>query len=386
MKVCVACYGRFHAYNLADQLFAHGHLHSLITGYPYFKARQHTSLSRSLVRTLPHITALGHLGRRLPKWAACGLDEERGLTHAWDQAVARRIPEGIDILDTYAGMSLQTIRRARAKGIKTVLERGSSHRAFQMSILEEEHRRFGMPFEHDPAMMERELREYEETDAIAIPSSYVRKSFLERGVSSTKLLQVPYGVDLSRFRPEPKKDDVFRVIFVGGFSLRKGVQYLLDAWRRLSLCDSELCFIGGHDPKLLEHLGFSNIPRTRFLGPVPNAELRHAISQGDIFVLPSIEEGLALVMAQAMACGLPVIHTTNTGGADLVRHGIDGFEVPIRDADALAEKIQIFHDDRSLARYMGQNALERVKSLGGWSDYGVRTIQGYKRLLGHATG
>jgi glycosyltransferase involved in cell wall biosynthesis len=386
MKVCVACYGRFHSYNLADQLFAQGHLHSLITGYPYFKARQHTSLPRSLVRTLPHITALGHLGRRLPKWAACGLDEERGQTQAWDRAVARRIPDGIDILDTYAGMSLQTIRRAHAKGIKTVLERGSSHRAFQMSILEEEHRRFGLPFHHDPAMMERELREYEETDAIAIPSTYVRESFLNQGVSSTKLLQVPYGVDLRRFRPEPKQDDKFRVIFVGGFSLRKGVQYLLDAWQRVGFHDSELWFIGGHDPELLKHLGYSGLPHARYLGPVPNAELRHSISQGDVFVLPSIEEGLALVMAQAMACGVPVIHTTNTGGADLVRPGVDGFEVPIRDVEALAEKIQLLHDDRPLARHMGQNALERVKSLGGWSDYGARTIQGYERLLGHAVG
>lgn len=386
MRVCVACYGRFHAYNLAAQLFAHGHLHSLITGYPYSKARQHTTLPRSVVRTLPHVTALSHIGQRLPKWASWGFHAERGQTGAWDRAVARRIPDGIDILDTYAGMSLQTIRRAHSKGIKTVLERGSSHRAFQMSILEEEHRHFGLAFHHDPAMMERELVEYEETDAIAIPSSYVRKTFLERGFDSSKLLQVPYGVDLSRFRPEPKNDDVFRVIFVGGFSLRKGVQYLLDAWRRLKLHDSELWFVGGHDPGLLKHLGFSDIPRTRFLGPVPNVELRHAISQGDVFVLPSIEEGLALVMAQAMACGLPVIHTTNTGGADLIRPGIDGFEVAIRDADALAEKIQIFHDDRMLARHMGQNASERVKSLGGWSDYGVRTIQGYERLLGHATG
>lgn len=386
MKVCVACYGRFHAYNLADQLFAHGHLHSLITGYPYFKARQHTSLPRRLVRTLPHITALSHFGRRLPKWAAWGFDKERGQTQAWDRAVAYRIPDGIDILDTYAGMALQTIRRAHARGIKTVLERCSSHRAFQMSILEEEHLRFGLPFRHDPAMMERELREYEETDAIAIPSSYVRETFLARGFDSSKLLQVPYGVDLSRFRPESKNDDVFRVIFVGGFSLRKGVQYLLDAWRRLRLHDSELWFIGNHDPELLTHLGFSDLPHARFLGPLPNAELRHALSQGAIFVLPSIEEGLAYVMAQAMSCGIPVVHTTNTGGADLIRPGIDGFEVPIRDVEALAEKIQLFHDDPMLARHMGWNALERVKSLGGWSDYGVRTIQGYERLLGHAAG
>lgn len=381
MKVCVSCYGRFHAFNLAEQLHEHGFLHSLVTGYPYFKVRSHTALPRQVVCTLPHVPAMGHLVRRLPKWLACGLDEEYGQTRLWDSAVSRRIPAGIDILDTFAGMSLNTIQAARAKGIRVVLERGSSHRLFQMNILAEEHQRFGLAFHHDARMMDSELREYEVADRIAIPSGFVRRSFLEQGVAEDKLLQVPYGVNLARFKPEAKRDDRFRIVFVGGFSLRKGVQYLLEAWRNLRLTDSELVFIGNHDQRLLRHLGYQDVRNVRYLGPVPNAALRHAISQGDALVLPSIEEGMALVMPQAMACGIAVIHSENTGGADIVRPGLDGYEVPIRDPGTLALRIQQLHDDREFTRFLGRNALERVQALGGWSEYGRHTIEGYRQLL-----
>ncbi len=382
MRVCVSCYGRFWAFNVAEQLHAHGHLHTLMTGYPYFKVRQHTTLPRHRLRTLPHVTAVCHLGRMLPKTMSCGLDSQWGQTRLWDQAVSRRIPQGIDLLDTYAGMSLKTIRVAKKRGIRTVLERGSSHRAYQVKILEDEHRRFGLPFHHESEMMEAELQEYAETDAISIPSGFVRRSFLEQGVSASKLLQVPYGVDLSRFRPEPRLDDRFRILFIGGFTLRKGVPYLLEAWSMLRLVNAELWFVGGPDPTLLEHLGHVNTPGVRFCGVVPNAQLRHTISQCDAMVLPSVEEGLAMVIPQAMACGIPVIHTSNTGGSDIVRPEVDGYEVPIRDAQAIAEKIQRFHDDRDLARHMGRNALHRVQSLGGWSEYGRQTIAGYRRILG----
>jgi glycosyltransferase involved in cell wall biosynthesis len=384
MKVCVACYGRFHAFNLAEQLHEHGHLQSLVTGYPYFKVRSHAALPRQLVRPLPQVTAMCHLGRRLPKWLALGLDEEYGQARLWDLTVSRRLPAGIDILDTYAGMSLTTITKARERGIRVVLERGSSHRLFQMNILAEEHRRFGRAFHHDGRMMDAELQEYDAADRIAIPSGFVRRSFLEQGVSAGKLLQVPYGVNLARFRPEARHDDRFRIVFVGGFSLRKGVQYLLAAWQKLRLTDSELVFIGTQDPELLRHLGYQHVSNVRYAGPIPNAELRFSISQADVLVLPSIEEGLALVMPQAMACGVAVIHSANTGGADIVREGVDGYEVPIRDADALALRILQLHDDRDLARQMGRNALERVQGFGGWAEYGRRTIEGYRQLLGES--
>ncbi len=99
-------------------------------------------------------------------------------------------------------------------------------------------------------------------------------------------------------------------------------------------------------------------------------------------VLPSIEEGLALVQAQALACGCPVIASTNTGGEDLFTDGVEGFIVPIRDADAITRGLELLAGDADLQARMSEAALQRVRKLGGWEDYGDR----WERLLFQLTG
>jgi starch synthase len=101
-----------------------------------------------------------------------------------------------------------------------------------------------------------------------------------------------------------------------------------------------------------------------------------------VLVLPSIEEGLALVQAEAMACGCPVICSTNSGGEDLFTDGVEGFIVPIRDAAALRERMQQLAEDPGLQKTMREAALRRVQSIGGWTEYGER----WERLLKELTG
>jgi glycosyltransferase involved in cell wall biosynthesis len=116
--------------------------------------------------------------------------------------------------------------------------------------------------------------------------------------------------------------------------------------------------------------------------PFPEFELHKYYSQGSVFCLASIQEGLAMVLPQAMACGLPVICTTHTGGEDMVRDGQDGFIVPIRDVEALKERILFFYTNRDACKEMGYSAQQRVKSGYTWVDYGNRMIGEYKRILG----
>jgi glycosyltransferase involved in cell wall biosynthesis len=108
------------------------------------------------------------------------------------------------------------------------------------------------------------------------------------------------------------------------------------------------------------------------LGSLPQSELAALMSRSHVLALPSIEEGLALVQAQAMACGCPVICSTNTGGEDLFTDGVEGFIVPIRDPIALANRLQQLADDPDLQRSMRAAALHRVRSIGGWKEYGDR--------------
>jgi alpha-maltose-1-phosphate synthase len=106
------------------------------------------------------------------------------------------------------------------------------------------------------------------------------------------------------------------------------------------------------------------------------------MSASHLLVLPSVEEGLALVQGQAMACGCPVLATTATGAEDLFSDGVEGFIVADRDVDALTQRMQEIADDPALQKRLSEAALLRVKSLGGWDQYGDT----WDRLLHELTG
>src|ERR1700690_826861 len=103
---------------------------------------------------------------------------------------------------------------------------------------------------------------------------------------------------------------------------------------------------------------------------MPQNQLKNVMSRSHVMVLPSVEEGLALVQAQAMACGCPVVGTSHTGAEDLFSDGQEGYIVPIRDVSALAERLQHLADYPEQRTQMGQRALAKVKSYGGWHRYG----------------
>jgi glycosyltransferase involved in cell wall biosynthesis len=210
----------------------------------------------------------------------------------------------------------------------------------------------------------------------------VKSTFLERGVSKDKLVHVPYGVNLAHFHPVPKQDDTFRIIYCGSIGLRKGVHYLLQTLHELKLPQAELWLIGSLTGEMRPFLARFSSSAIFHKGPFPESELHKYCSQGSVFCLASTEEGLAMVLPQAMACGFPVICTTHTGGEDTVRDGQDGFIVPIRDVEALKERIHFFYTNRDACKEMGYSAQQRVKSGYTWVDYGNRMIGEYKRILG----
>ena len=105
------------------------------------------------------------------------------------------------------------------------------------------------------------------------------------------------------------------------------------------------------------------------------------MSASHVLVLPSIEEGLALVQAQAMACGCPVIASPHTGSEDLFSNEVEGFIVPVRDASALAGRMQQLADHPELRAQMSAAALARVKRAGGWKDYGRQAAAIYSELI-----
>ena len=284
-----------------------------------------------------------------------------------------------------SGSALKTGEVARERGSKFVCDRGSSHIRFQDRILREEHKLQGIAFAGiDTRVIEREEEEYELADAITVPSSFALESFVGLGVSRSKLRLAPYGVDLTRFTPVGIPDDSnFQVLYVGRLSIQKGIPYLVDAFNRLRHARKQLTLVGTLDPLLTDLIRkATSQPNIRALGAIPQIHLREIMSRSHVMVHPSIQEGLAMVQAQAMACACPVIATENTGALDLFKDGSEGFIVPIRDSKALADRLQTLADMPDRRKQMSAAALQRVRSAGGWSDYGQR-MHGIFREIAH---
>jgi glycosyltransferase involved in cell wall biosynthesis len=379
VNVTLSVGGKFQAFDLAQQLLKRGHLARLITSYPRFEVKKY-GIPRDKVRSVILKEVIDRGWGLAPEVLRRRFDSQYLAVDLFD-LIARNLLPRADIFVGWSGFSLRSLRAAKRRGMVTVLERGSSHIAYQNDVLAEEYQRFGVQRRPThPRILDKELREYEEADYIAVPSLFAKRSFVARGVPESKLIHVPYGVNLSMFKPVPKRDDVFRVVFGGGLTLRKGVHYLLQAFAELKLPNSELLLIGPVTDEIRPFLArYAGTYRRMDYQPLDR--LHEVYSQGSVFAIASIEEGLALVQAQAMACGLPLVATTNTGAEDIARDGVDGFIVPIRDVEALKLRLAQLHESPGMRAQMGESARRRVSTGFTWDDYGGRMIAAYERIL-----
>ncbi len=382
MKVAISVPGRFHLFNLAQQLLKRDYLSQLITSYPKFEVVKY-GIPRDKVSSILIKEVLFRGWQKLPEILGNVYNPQYFIHQVFDSLACRALKK-IDIFVGGSSVSLKTMEKAKSMGAIAVIDHGSSHIIYQNDILNEEYEKYGVKIKTfclpHPKIIEKELMEYSKADYIFIPSSFVKRTFLEKGIDEKKIIQVPYGVDLSNFRQVPKNDGVFRVVFAGGMCLRKGVHYLLKAFSELNLPNSELILIGSINEEIKPF--FKKYDGSfKWLGHIPQKDLYRHYSQSSIFVIMSIEEGLALVQPQAMACGLPVICTANTGGEDIIRDGRDGFVIPVRDVEKLKEKLVYLYENPEICRRMGQSAKERVSSGFTWDDYGDKMISAYEKIL-----
>lgn len=386
MRIIQTVFGAFHHFELARQLNKRGHLQQIYSTWPWARL-QREGLPRDLVRTFPWI----HVPEMVLARAKVNnprVSDELGYANAltfdrWTDRQLRRSPAP-DAIIAISGSSLRTGVSLKARGSRFICDRGSSHQRYQEVLVSEEFRRWGVDRPvSDIRDTLREERIYEVADAITVPSRFAARSFIESGVAAEKMHVIPYGVRLELFRKEgePPKER-FQVLFAGAVGLRKGFPYLLEAFAKVKHPSKRLRVAGAVQPEMTRVLERLPGEHVEFLGNVSQQHLVKLMSTSHAMVLPSIEEGLALVQGQAMACGCPVVASTNTGGEDLFTDRVEGFIVPVRDADALAERLQMLAEDPALQQRMSEASLVRVRSLGGWQDYGDQWESLLLRLTG----
>jgi glycosyltransferase involved in cell wall biosynthesis len=280
--------------------------------------------------------------------------------------------------DFYIALSstgLETAIKASKFDKKFICDRGSTHIVHQDELLASEYSRWGMKYKKiDPRVVDRELQEYELACAITVPSTFAAGGFIEKGVDSKKIKIIPYGVDSRFFVPstDPLSHIKNRILFVGNFTLQKGVFDLLSTFKKLRAPGKKLILVGSRDEHVWSHAKKSGYvdDSVEWLGPLSKKELLVQYQQAAFMVFPTIQDGWGLVVTEAMAAGCPVISSRNSGSSDYIEHGDDGFLFDAKDQVGLLHYMEMMCSDDSLRDSVAINARTKALEFGNWSAYG----------------
>jgi glycosyltransferase involved in cell wall biosynthesis len=336
-------------------------------------------LTRPMVEGVYLAATRFRAGRR--RWERLGRWRNRIFDRSVARALDRERPAAVICFDTCA---LETFRAAHRLGIRAILDQSSAPLWLARNLFAREAERWpdfadSLP-RAESLSDERLARDREEmllADAILAPSRYVREALIASGAPPERVLDVPFGADLERFTPgRPAADGVFRVLYVGRLSQAKGIAQLLEAFGRLRLPHAQLEFVG-------DIVGAGRwLPRYRdafiWRQQVPQHALADFYRRADVFVLPSLHEGSALVTYEALASGVPVIATPNAGS--VVRDGVEGFLVPAAEIEPLAERLLELYRDPERRNEMARAARRRAEEF-SWTAYGERLAAAVASVL-----
>ena len=334
----------------------------------FLRKRYYKHLDARQVRIHPLPAAVMQFALRLPQSSMSQYRWVLWYNQQFDDWVASHLPEFGNLAFGYESSSLQTFRRAKELGIPCVLYQPVACAERAEEILEEERQCF--PHLADtlrynwfpPEELERRREERRVADAVICASSFTRDSLVEAGVEADRIYVEPYGVDQKVFSPSADKFPRFSVIWASAYTQTKGIGYLLEALAKEPVPGIELVLAGNPIRTDAASL-YEDRVRVRRLGHISREELGQVMRRCHAHVFPTLIEGFGRNIIEAMASGLPVITTPNCAGPDLIEDGVTGFIVPIRDVDAICEKLAWIDDHPQEAIEMGKRARLRVSAL-----------------------
>lgn len=307
-----------------------------------------------------------------------------------DHIVARRIEKlagQIDILHAWPLGSLRTLKAAARLGIPTVLERPNAHTGYFYEVAQKECERLGveLPSGHEhvrnPEVLKIEEQEYALASRLLCPSDFVARTFLENGFVEEKLARHRYGFDDQAFcanREQHQPESGLTALFVGAAVPIKGVHFALEAWLQSSASKNGQFVIAGQFvpayaallSPLLSH------PSIRVLGH--RTDVAELMRKSDVLVLPSLEEGSALVTYEARGSGC-VLLVSDAAGA-VCRHMENALVHHAGDVEALTHDFSALNDDRALLERLRAASLSTLHEI-TWAAAGERLLSVYRETI-----
>lgn len=405
IKILVAHPGQQHSYRTASALKRNGLLAGYVTtvydkeSFNLMKLLKHFLSGESLLRASKRknldlsdsdVIQYGEW-RGLVEIFLSRYDKKRKLYDWWHnntsdyfgRKVANlAIKEGVDaviLYDTNASECFRILKK-KSPSILRVMDITAANRLYMKQIYEKDMSL--MPQFSDKLRVERKLlwkkkycKRYQDeialTQLFLTPSNFVKESLKYSCVQDEQIEICPYGTNFETVNRDYNifPSDPLKAVYVGNVTEMKGIGYLLEAAMQIPPEKVEITLVGNYDNTT--HLFDKYMERVNFLGRIPHEKVKAILCTSDIFVFPSLGEGLSLSVLEAMACGLPCIVTKNSGANDAIIEGVNGYVVDIQDVESIRNKVLWFANHRERIPEMGRAAArsaEKYKWSGGGYD------------------
>lgn len=297
--------------------------------------------------------------------------------------------ENPDAIVIYNGYSDKHLEILDGTNIVKIMDMSIAKREYIQQILQKEIDETGIEeikkvhFSYwDKRMLSNDIQGCKMVDFFLVPSKFVKDSLLKNGIKENQIKVVPYGVNISQFHPMRRSyEGCLKLIFVGSVTYRKGMHRLLHVVSEIP--NVELYLAGTYDKNSSLYLSYKDNTQIHFEGFVTRDRLNELYNKCDVFVLPSLCEGMAMVGLEAMATGLPIICTYYTGVNDVVEDGVNGFVYDANNESALRQHILWFMNNKERLPQMSIDARQTAVKY-SWENYHTNVANAIKECINNS--